>query len=515
MKKKLVFVLVCLMMAPLLSLYAAGGQAQSQGAGGAKPQISITILDRGAVPAAEGTYEDNRWTRWINENAPVNVKWVPIVRFESVQRTNALFAAGTAPDLVVEYNKGWMDNFYPQGVIQPLDDIINNYSVEYKAYLQKHPEVLPYMTEDDGKIYGMTSARAFNGVINWGAYIRKDWLDKFGMKPPATTAEILEFCRHVRDDDPDGNGIKDTYGFSWHAAGLGLLQLQFGNTAGKIQDGKLIDWTATQGYRDYLAFVSLLYREGYIDPEFVTDKPQYQRAIQQLVTGKVGIFLWGSFIGENEWRQFRTNVPSGEYVALEPWTTTQGRYGYLTEPPSGYMACMNVASNNGQDIMKFADWMISKGWFTLAFGTEGRHYRLVNGIPQTIDPALNNIEKIYTGDYAFLKDDASIMTPEWLPVMAAQDALTQEYVKYQIDAITKILANPYERNIPYSLTSESIVRYTNETRDQIESIETNIIMGNISLDDGIRQLNAYKNSFGWQSIIAEQDAWYQKNKALW
>jgi hypothetical protein len=53
----------------------------------------------------------------------------------------------------------------------------------------------------------------------------------------------------------------------------------------------MIDWTATQGHRDYLAFVALLYRVGCIYPEFVTDKPQYQRALQQLVTGKFGIFL--------------------------------------------------------------------------------------------------------------------------------------------------------------------------------------------------------------------------------
>ncbi|MDR0449804.1 MAG: extracellular solute-binding protein [Treponema sp.] len=518
MKKKLVLVSVCLMVLPLLGLRAAGRQGQGQAAAGAKPQISITILDRSQVPAAEGSYEDNRWTRWINENAPVNVKWVPIVRFESVQRTNALFAAGTAPDLVVEYNKPWMDNFYPQGVIQPMDDIINNHSAEYKAYLQKHPELLPYMTEDDGKIYGVSSARAFNSVINWGAYIRKDWCDKFGMKIPSTTAEILEFCRRVRDEDPDGNGRKDTYGFSWHAAGLGILQLQFGNHAInslKIENGKAADWTTTQGYRDYLAFVSLLYREGYIDPEFVTDKPQYQRALQQLVTGKVGIFLWNYWMGENYWREFKTNVPSGEYTALEPWTTSQGRYGYFTEPPSNYMACMNAASKNGEDIMKFCDWLISEGWFTLVYGTEGRHYRLINGIPQTVDPNLNNVEKIYTNDYAFLRDDASVMNPDWLPVMAAQDALSQEYVKYQIDAINKIFAFPFRRDTPYAPTSEALVRFGNETRDQIESIETNIIMGNISLDEGIRQLNDYKNSFGWQNIIAERDVWYQQNRGLW
>jgi putative aldouronate transport system substrate-binding protein len=504
------------MMAPLLGLYA-GGQGQSRQGTAAKPEISITILDRGQVPAAEGNYEDNRWTRWINENSPVAVKWVPILRWETTARVNALFAAGTAPDLVVEFNKWWMDTWYAQGVVQPLGDIINTYSVDYKAYLQRHPELLPYMTEDDGKIYGMSSSRAFNAIINFGCYIRKDWLDKFGMKTPTTTAEVLEFCRRVRDEDPDGNGREDTYGFSMHAASFQILQNLFGNHAIQceiVENGKVVDWTATQGYRDYLAFLALLYKEGYIDPEFITDT-QYQRAIQQFVTGKAGIILKNYWPTEAEWREFKTNVPSGEYVHLEPWTTSQGRWGYFMEPPPFYMACMNVASKNGQDIMKYADWLISGAWFTLAYGTEGRHYRLVNGIPQTIDPDLNTVEKLYSAEYGFLRDDASIMTPDWLPVMAAQDTLSQEYVRYQIDAINKLLANPFRRDTPYAPTSESINLFTSETNNHVGSIQTSIILGNISVDEGIRQINEYKNSFGWQAIIAERDAWYQKNKSLW
>ena len=38
-------------------------------------------------------------------------------------------------------------------------------------------------------------------------------------------------------------------------------------------------------------------------------------------------------------------------------------------------------------------------------------------------------------------------------------------------------------------------------------------MGRLTVDEGLRQINEYKNSLGWQAIIAEKDAWYQANKA--
>jgi hypothetical protein len=34
------------------------------------------------------------------------------------------------------------------------------------------------------------------------------------------------------------------------------------------------------------------------------------------------------------------------------------------------------------------------------------------------------------------------------------------------------------------------------------------------VDEGIRQINEYKKSFGWDGVNAEKDAWYQKNKHL-
>ncbi len=172
---------------------------------GEKPEISITILERGKCPAEEGNMEQNRWTEYINENSPVKVKWVPVPRTESVAKINALFASGEAPDLVWEFGKTFMDNLVVQDVIQPVDEYVEQYSTTYKQYLEEHPELKPYITAGDGKMYGMTSARTPLGVANHGMWIRQDWLDNLGLDTPTTIDELNEVALAFTKNDPDGN----------------------------------------------------------------------------------------------------------------------------------------------------------------------------------------------------------------------------------------------------------------------------------------------------------------------
>lgn len=62
------------------------------------------VYDRGLIPASEGTYDNNRWTKWIQENAPLEeVKFIVVPRTEAVQKMNMLFAAGEGPDVVANY----------------------------------------------------------------------------------------------------------------------------------------------------------------------------------------------------------------------------------------------------------------------------------------------------------------------------------------------------------------------------------------------------------------------------
>jgi putative aldouronate transport system substrate-binding protein len=275
----------------------------------------------------------------------------------------------------------------------------------------------------------------------------------------------------------------------------------------KIVDGHFVDWTSTPAYREYLAFRAMLYREGFVDPEYITDT-NFARQRQLLVTGKSGIHL-GSWDMPNEWRELKQNIPSSDWQPLEPWTTSQGKHGLFQEPPADTMICMNQSVKDPKPVMQFVDWLISDGWFTLLFGAEGRNYRLVNGYPQVIDAEINKTETIYLMNFAILNQFQP--STEYFRVQAAQDALSQAYVPVRMKANEIQLKNKFER-LPYTPTSDTINRFSMETSNQIKAIETNVITGQISVDEGIRQINEYKKSFGWDAVNAEKDAWYQKNK---
>jgi putative aldouronate transport system substrate-binding protein len=162
--------------------------------------------------------------------------------------------------------------------------------------------------------------------------------------------------------------------------------------------------------------------------------------------------------------------------------------------------------------MAYIDWMMkTENWWTLMYGLEGQHYRLVNGVPQTIDPEKNRIEIGYSGEYAIFHQNQPQLS--WFPIQAAQDALSQAYVPVRQKANEIQLKNKYTR-LPYTATSDNIRRFGTEIGPQITALETSIITGRLTVDEGIRQINEYKRSFGWDAVNAEKDAWYQSNKHL-
>jgi putative aldouronate transport system substrate-binding protein len=212
---------------------------------------------------------------------------------------------------------------------------------------------------------------------------------------------------------------------------------------------------------------------------------------------------------------FIKNVPSADFVPIEPLKTSQGQFGFNSEVPILKMVCMNRNARNPKAIMEYLDWLISGGYYTLSWGFEGRHYRLVNGIPQAIDAAVNRVEKDYlAGNYEFALVDNNRITLDWIPVQAAQDPISQDWAKRYQRGVEIGIKWPFTYNVPYGPASDSIAAFNSAISAQVEALETNIMTGKLSVDEGLRQINEYKKAAGWDAVVAEKDAWYQKNKHL-
>jgi putative aldouronate transport system substrate-binding protein len=414
-----------------------------------------------------------------------------------------------------------LDNLYDQRVLLPLDDLIENYSTNYKEYQRQFPEFLPYLLGPDGRQYAVTSERTMVPTPNGGNWIRQDWLDLFGMPTPTNTAEVVEFMRRVRDEDPDRNGVRDTWGIGGHSVGTlggyisGNIGAMFGRPDGDflVQNGRFVDWRSTQGYHDYLEFFAMIYREGFLDPEFITDN-QAVRQQQQLVTGKVGIYLYDQIL-VNSWAELRRNVPESRLVPFEPWTTSQGKWGLPTALPWMKMVVVNRDARNPRAVMAFLDWCLERDtWMTMTYGLEGIHYRLIEGvIPQTIDPNRNAVEVAYLhGNSEFLPLTRVTERPEWFPIMAADDPISQEHARLRTSMIVDIIwQNPFRREVPFFPSSDAIREFSQDTGAQVTALETDIVTGRVTVAEGIRQIHALLNSAGWTRINSERDAWLQTN----
>ena len=154
-------------------------------------------------PSSEGSYANNRWTNWIQDNGPVDVTFVPVLRSASKKLLNVMFASGSAPDIINETNATFRNYLYEQNQLLSIDDLLY-YMPNYKALLEQYPQLKKAGTRSDGKLYEIGRINEANPLHV--LFIRQDWLDTLNLDHPTTTDELLEVAYAFAHHDPDRNG---------------------------------------------------------------------------------------------------------------------------------------------------------------------------------------------------------------------------------------------------------------------------------------------------------------------
>lgn len=127
------------------------------------------------------------------------------------QKMTMAIASNKLPDLM--YLDG---NQYTQlakaGKLADITDLFDLYcgDILRKTLMGKDGKVFQ-QSYVDGRLYGFTKTK---GMIWPGSqlYIRKDWLKNLGLEEPKTFDDVVKIAYAFANDDPDGNGKKDTYG---------------------------------------------------------------------------------------------------------------------------------------------------------------------------------------------------------------------------------------------------------------------------------------------------------------
>ncbi len=258
------------------------------------------------------TYDDNAWSRLIKERLNIDVK----VAFSAdtstdayTNKLNTTLASGDLPDIVKWDTITQFRQAQAEGYLANLEEVWEKYATpELKAFRERYTDSFDAVSVD-GQLYGFPymEDNFHNAAYLW---IRDDWLENLNAEPPKTVEEMVELARRFTFEDPDKDGVDDTYG-------LGLQGMVATNNVGTLMglagaygvpgyndtgvfyrnaDGEMTYAWIQPGMKECLALVHGMYEEGLIDPEFTALNTSTMEA--QVTNANIGMMYhmnWGTW----------------------------------------------------------------------------------------------------------------------------------------------------------------------------------------------------------------------------
>ncbi|MEI7834073.1 MAG: hypothetical protein WCJ56_12860 [bacterium] len=238
-----------------------------------------------------------------------NVKFNPIFLDDNAygRKKPLMFAGGDIPDVCWENDPNALQRDVYHGFFMEIPhEVILKYAPTYSKYLSEEAPVAWLYSSVNGKNYGIPTMNLGLTFPNPGVW-RMDWLKKVGInKVPETIEEYHEALYRIRNNDPDGNGLKDTYGMSgdiqsWWWTSFGDIFGAYGVMPFDWQlgsDGKVTWGGVRPEAKEVVELLRQWYKEGLIDPQFTTDKngPPTKDIERKFVDGQLGyIYYYGKY----------------------------------------------------------------------------------------------------------------------------------------------------------------------------------------------------------------------------
>lgn len=264
----------------------------------------ITLATYLTAPAAP----DAIVIKKIEEMFNVDIEVLNIDDANFMEVLNTRISGGDIPDIIRLKDPSQFMTYVDQGVIGALPMDIVREHLPYVCDLLDSFEGGAYwkMGAVEGVQYAIP-AIANNNIFHLPIVYNQKWMEKLGIAQTPTTLEALETLLYAfANNDPDGNGKKDTYGVA--SDGLRLLYGAYGVNPGacdgrtdhsyfQVIDGQVVWAAATEQYREALRVANKWYKDGIIDPEFITGENTggYWAISHSFINGRIGMTVRGNF----------------------------------------------------------------------------------------------------------------------------------------------------------------------------------------------------------------------------
>ncbi|NOU98609.1 extracellular solute-binding protein [Paenibacillus planticolens] len=307
------------------------------------PPIDVTfvrnlsdVVENNVLGVLKGeTFDNNRWSRLYKEQLGINIKNSWVVKGSDtsdqyLQKLNVTLASGDLPD-VIPVNATQLKQLADSDQIEDMTALYQKYSSPLTKEILSQEGSSPFDAATiDGKLMAIpqVDSSVERAMFIW---IRTDWLQKLGLQPPKTMADVQAISKAFAENDPDGNGKKDTFGLGlnkglWGGA-MGLEGFMAGYKAYPnmwLSDasGKLVFGGVQPEVKKALQTLQSMFKNGELDQEFgIKDGGKVS---EQIAAGKIGMeygeqwnSIWPLQLNKNndpnaQWRAYPIVSESGD-----------------------------------------------------------------------------------------------------------------------------------------------------------------------------------------------------------
>lgn len=543
--------IIAMALASTMALCACGSQEGESAAtvstknadGKYDPVMTITIakqLDENAGKYGEG--ED------VNKNPMVDLAEEKLgIKMETTllggdagnydtKLRLALTGSEELPDVFPVYGTQMIADMIESGQVKAIDDDIEKYMPErLKKIYNKYPETF-YPVTKDGKTYGIACAPALTeGEV---MIIRQDWLDALGLKAPTNLDEFETVIKAFTEDDPDGNGQKDTYGFTYAGEGIyntgwvaDPVELFSANSGKNIpgmwqedENGNLVYGSICECNKKALERMADWHANGWIFQEAAATGAW--DAMMQFTEGKAGIFI-GRPWAIGSVRDVTTVQPGAVITAYPNILQDNGECTYQTAQTNDGWLMFNKDFDGMEAFFTYYDWL-----YDVAFGTGDFKYGYLENYDYDIvgdevvfdsnsfDPAVT--DPFLPGKSTVLKNTPTLDTMQAYADAKAGKKDTGAQIRAAADfevvpdmAEGYALANEHRDELLPNLFNTEPTDTMKKCWEQLQTMEkqvyTNIIYGKEPVDSFDKFVEDWKAQGGDQ-ITQEVNEWYKTVK---
>lgn len=487
--------------------------------------------------------ENNVHTRWAKETLGIDIKYLWTVTDQNnayQTKLRLMLTSGQEmPDIVAfRGDPALISDLIESGQFTDAGELFDKYASDvYKEAMAQDPTVWnPYIR--DGKRMGIPILEnAYNN--DPVMYIREDWLKKLNLKAPTTIDELEVVMDAFTNQDPDGNGKKDTTALSvgfknnlntwmsdagWIFGMFGAMPNQWNMDA----EGNLAYGSIQPEMKPALAKMQEWMKKGYISQE--SGLYDETKATEAFTAGTSGIIVGPYWMTGWPIPDLKVNVPSSEYKPYPLPAGPDGTVGRHGTPISSGAVLINKDMKNKDAFFVYQNYLFdnwanpdgegpfSKGFaegYDYGIGPDGEVYReqqsdkipggWVDAIRYTLtfDGAIipflriNGLAKLASGEE---------------PSTAYEQTLTTA-IPEQMQA-AKIVVDQKDTVMPNMFTGVPTETQLSKG-DMLSKLEkevlNKIIYGKAPIDEFDAFVERY-NSSGGAKIKEEVNAWYNTVK---